>query len=116
MLCHQIRNGDLLSIPAWSKVHRGNGPQVSNLVGQTEREQFPTDALESGAATFQLYSDPPGRHEQWECGRTFPSWQGRTCSGNKSVCCRRRVECDGVGTSKPEYAGNLAMYAAGHKD
>ena len=68
-------NGDFPSIPAWSKVHRENGPEVSDLVGQIEREQFPTDALESGAATLQLYSDPPGKHEQWECGHTFPSWQ-----------------------------------------
>ena len=106
---HQITNADFPSIPAWSKVHRGNGPEVSDLVG---REQFPTDTLESGAATLQLYSDPLGRHEQWEHGHTFPSWQAM---GNKSVCCRR-VECDGVEMSKPQYAGNLAMCAAGHKD
>ena len=35
-------------------------------------------------------------------------------------CCGSRYIdeeiCDGVGTSRPEYMGNIAMCAAGHKD
>ena len=37
---------------AQSKVRHGDGPQVSGVVGHIEREQFLTDALESGTATF----------------------------------------------------------------
>lgn len=92
---HQIRDGDLPSIPARSKVHRGDGPQVSGVVGEIEREKFPIDAFESGTATFQLYSDPPQARMNNGNADALSRAGGEECAVAKKISLLQKKE-DGV--------------------